>query len=116
MLKGKITHKVKLPTPRISKNHSQRNLLCQIYEKQGHFASSWFVLRDAFQLKNTYTPSIMSAISNDNLTSLSSTWLLDSRVSHHFTPSVNQLPNATLYIGFRGIVVGNCNTLPISNV
>lgn len=58
----------------------------------------------------------MNAISNDNSTSLSSTWFLDPSASHHLTSSVDQVPNATPYVGSESIVVSNGNTLSISSV
>lgn len=77
-----------------------------------------FLLRDAFLGKKGYVPIAMSFIYMDDSRNalFSNTWLLESRASHHLTPSEEHMPNAYLYHGLEGITVGNGNTSPISNI
>lgn len=51
-----------------------------------------------------------------NSFNLSSIWLLDFGMSHHLTLTADQLPNSSLNLGSKVILVGNGNQLPISNV
>lgn len=90
--------------------------MCQIYKKQGHTTSSCFVLRDTLQGKSSTSLAIISIASSETSGVSSSTWLLDSKTSHHLTPNKKQVPNASSYGGIECIVVGNGNSIPISSV
>lgn len=43
-------------------------------------------------------------------------WLLDNKAINYLTSDEDNLANATPYVGYEGVVVGNRSLLPISQV